>query len=97
MSGAKRALWDDFCRTQRVAERAVPLFAATAGAVIARPYGRDNRLILQRSPQMEALLIAETTTLLRDLCWLKKRPSASRGAPGGLLGATTARHRVARP
>lgn len=65
MSG--QTLWDSFCERFGVIESSVPLFAMTAnGLVQTRKIGKDGRQVLLRSPEMEALIIRETRTLLDD-------------------------------
>lgn len=62
---AKRQIWDDFCRKHAVADRGVPLFALAAdGSVATACYGRDQRLLLTRAPEMEAMLIATVEKIL---------------------------------
>jgi len=61
----KLALWDGFCREHRVRESGVPLFACdSAGKVVAAPFGKDGRMILQRSSEMEALVVREVRKIL---------------------------------
>jgi hypothetical protein len=64
---AKARLWDRFCEEQGVLSDAVPLFATDAeGGVLSAPYGKDRRLLLQRSPQIDALIIQEVEKVLED-------------------------------
>ena len=56
---AKVTLWKSFTDAHKIAERSVPLFDIKDGHVTVIPYGRDDRTVLKRSPQME--------TLMRDL------------------------------
>lgn len=65
-SARKLALWDNFCREHRVAECSVPLFATSGGSVSVKSYGRDGRTLLERSPEFDRLVIAETGKVLRD-------------------------------
>lgn len=53
---AKVKMWHDYSATHKIAEQCVPLFNLSDGYVSVIPYGRDKRLVLQRSPQMEALM-----------------------------------------
>lgn len=53
---AKIKLWKRFTDAHKVAERSVPLFDMKDGQVTVMPYGRDDRLVLKRSTQMEALM-----------------------------------------
>jgi hypothetical protein len=62
----KLAIWDAFCREHRILECSVPLFAADGSAVTVRPLGIGGRPVLARSPEMEALVIAETNKVLAD-------------------------------
>ncbi len=60
MSEQKLALWDRFCTEHRIQETGVQLFASDDSARVASaPFGKDGRLILRRSPEMEALVIRE--------------------------------------
>jgi hypothetical protein len=52
----KQELWLDFIAANRVIEDSVPLFATEGNRVKTVPYGRDGRPVLQRSPEMEALM-----------------------------------------
>lgn len=65
----KLALWDRFCAEHQIGEAGVPLFACgDRGRVASAPFGRDGRLILQRSPEMEALILREVgKTLSADI------------------------------
>ena len=60
-------VWNKFCQRFKVVEQGVPLFATDAVGVVAhRMLGRDSRPILMRSPEMEALILAETAKLVGD-------------------------------
>ena len=52
----KIELWESFARAHKIAEQSVPLFEINGGCVTVIPYGRDGRLVLKRSNQMEALM-----------------------------------------
>ncbi len=62
----KLVIWDAFCREHHVLESSVPLFATDGVAVAVRPLGIRGRSVLARSPEMEALVIAETNKVLAD-------------------------------
>jgi hypothetical protein len=53
---AKSRLWTDFVIHHRLAEDCVPLFDVAFGQVNVRPYGRDSRLVLKRSTEMDSLM-----------------------------------------
>ena len=60
-------VWNKFCQRFKVVEQSVPLFATGANGVVAhRMLGRASRPILMRSPEMEALILAETAKLVED-------------------------------
>ena len=62
---AKREIWNAFCRDHNVAERSVPLFAHAAdGSVETAVYGRDQRPLLTRSREMEAMVIETVERIL---------------------------------
>ena len=64
-SASKLSLWDRFCAEHRIAERGVPLFAATSdGSVEVFPYGRDGRPMLRRSVAMEAMVVETVDAVL---------------------------------
>ena len=59
MSDAQRSklnLWMDFLATNKVDENSVPLFATEGEVVATMAYGRNGRLVLKRSPEMDALM-----------------------------------------
>ena len=66
MSSGRDRLWDAFCEAHGVLSRGVPLFAEDEGRVRSAPYGRDGRLVLCRSAEMEALLVREVELVLAD-------------------------------
>ena len=53
---AKLNLWMDFLATNKVDENSVPLFATESEVVATMTYGRNGRLVLMRSPEMDALM-----------------------------------------
>ena len=53
---AKVALWNAFVASHRISEECVPLFEVCDGRVQTMPYGRNERIILERSSQMDALM-----------------------------------------
>ncbi|WP_313706128.1 hypothetical protein [Massilia sp.] len=60
MTEQKQALWDRFCAEHRIVEASVPLFLCDDnGRAASVPFGKDGRLILRRSPEMEALIVRE--------------------------------------
>jgi hypothetical protein len=64
-SAAKLSLWDRFCAEHRIADRGVPLFAATSdGSVEVFPYGRDGRPMLRRSATMDAMVVETVDAVL---------------------------------
>jgi hypothetical protein len=64
-SEQKLALWDRFCAEHQIAEAGVPLFASDSdGRVASTSFGRDGRLVLRRSPEMEALIVREVRKIL---------------------------------
>lgn len=54
--GSKQALWDDFVSAHQVDQSSVPLFAIENGLVTSFAYGRDQRLMLKRSAEMNTLM-----------------------------------------
>lgn len=61
----KLALWETFCSRHAIAYGGVPLFATDGeGRVRSAPYGRDGRVILQRAPEMETLLVGQVERVL---------------------------------
>jgi hypothetical protein len=62
----KLRLWQDFAVAHRIAEQCVPLFNISDGCVTVIPYGRDNRRVLQRSRQMEAMMRKLGQTLINE-------------------------------
>jgi hypothetical protein len=67
MADNKLDLWERFCQEHRVFETGVPLFASdAAGRVISTSFGKDARLILRRSDEMEALVLREVDRVLSD-------------------------------
>lgn len=65
MNEQKLVLWDRFCAEHGILENGVPLFVRDdEGRVVTAPFGKDGRLILQRSPEMEALVVREVGKIL---------------------------------
>lgn len=59
-------LWNEFCRDYNVAESGVPLFETQNRKVNVMPYGTNNRKVLKRSVEMDALVISEVEKVIRD-------------------------------
>jgi len=59
-------LWNHFCAAHGVLEGAVPLFECDGPYVSAFPYGKNHRLILKRSDQMDSLVIREVEKVISD-------------------------------
>ncbi len=55
-TSSKLNLWQNFLVSNRVDEESVPLFVPKAGIAETMPYGRDGRLVLRRSPEMDSLM-----------------------------------------
>jgi hypothetical protein len=65
MIQGKLALWDQFCTEHRIRETAVPLFSCdSAERVNSVRFGKNGRLILARSAEMEALVVREVGRVL---------------------------------
>lgn len=62
----KHRLWLDFATQHRIAEDCLPLFDLDGGAVRVKPYGKNQRLVLQRSAQMEAKMRDLGRTLIDE-------------------------------
>ena len=63
----KQAVWDKFCARFNVAESCVPLFATDPdGNVQHKPIGTDQRLILKRSEECDAMILSVTDPLVED-------------------------------
>lgn len=60
------ALWNEFCQIHSVIDSSVPLFELSGDNVSIRPYGKNERLLLQRSQEMDRLVITETNKVLKD-------------------------------
>lgn len=58
--------WNEFCKQYFQNKFAVPLFSTNGKVVDTINYGNDNRIILKRSDQMEALVIEEVSKVLTD-------------------------------
>ncbi|MEI6601438.1 MAG: hypothetical protein WCN21_13235 [Comamonadaceae bacterium] len=62
-------IWNKFCQRLNVVEQCVPLFLADPGGLVAHRWigkGETARPVLMRSPQMEALIVEITRTLVDD-------------------------------
>jgi hypothetical protein len=60
-------VWNKFCQRFNVVEQSVPLFTTDSDGVVAhRMLGRTSRSVLMRSPEMEALILAQTQKLVED-------------------------------
>ena len=55
-NSSKIGLWQSFLASNHVDEESVPLFVSKAGVAETMPYGRDGRLVLRRSPEMDSLM-----------------------------------------
>jgi hypothetical protein len=55
-TNSKLILWQSFLASNRVDEESVPLFVSNGGLAATMPYGRDGRLVLRRSTDMESLM-----------------------------------------
>lgn len=58
------AIWEDFCRQQGVLDNPTPLFATDDSTVRVLPFGAQ--MVLQRSSEMEALVISEASKVVDD-------------------------------
>ena len=63
---SRQTLWIDFCENQKVLKQSVPLFKTDGNQVQLHQHGKDRRLILKRSPEMENMVIAEANKLIKD-------------------------------
>ena len=59
-------LWNEFCNQYFQDKFAIPLFSTDRNLVNTKLYGRNNRILLKRSDQMEALVIEEVNKVLTD-------------------------------
>jgi hypothetical protein len=82
-SDQKVELWQRFCQAQGIRTGAVPLFETAEGLhVVSRQLGRDGRLVLQRSNEMESMIISKVNSVLAPaslnegllymMCWLRE-------------------------
>lgn len=62
----KHFFWDDFCDKNEILGEGVPLFECDGMHTEVFSYGKDNRLILKRSQEMEALVDRSTLQGKRD-------------------------------
>ncbi|MCZ7834981.1 hypothetical protein [Atlantibacter hermannii] len=67
--GQRKALWDDFCRSQQVIENSTHLFDTDHESYVrVRQLGKaSSRKILSRSELMEARVISQTNILIEDI------------------------------
>jgi hypothetical protein len=66
VSEKARLIWETFCEEQGIARAAVPLFAATDGRVEVQRIGTDQRPVLCRSSEMEAMVEREAGLVVED-------------------------------
>ena len=66
MSSYKQDIWDSFCNRNQIAETGVNLFAQTDDIVNVIEIGKKKRFVLERSQDMETLVIAEVRKVLED-------------------------------
>jgi len=59
-------LWEEFCTDYQILEASVPLFELSGATVKTATFGQNKRLLLQRSNQMEFLIIQEVGKVLLD-------------------------------
>jgi len=63
----KQAIWDKFCSRFSIPETSVQLFATDAkGNVQHKPVGKDQRPILKRSDECDAMILSVTDVLVDD-------------------------------
>ena len=63
-TAGRMSLWKAFCRQQRIREEGAPLFATDGRAVRVQPLG--GRIVLERSPEMIALVGEQASKIERD-------------------------------
>ena len=63
---SKSEIWNQFCSKSNVFSGSVPLFKEDSGTVQTFRYGKNERLLLKRSEEMEALLSTQVETLTKD-------------------------------
>ena len=63
---SKSKIWNDFCLKNKVFTNSVLLFEEDSESVQTFRYGKNERLLLKRSEEMEALLSAQVKTLTED-------------------------------
>ena len=67
MPSYKLQTWIDFCKKFRIREYGVPLFRTHDGIAAISKVGRGpGRIFLQRSKQMDKLIVAEVRKVIRD-------------------------------
>ena len=74
MPSYKLKLWIDFCNRFRIRENGIPLFHNDNGTVAISKVGRGTgRKVLQRSSQMEDLVIKEVRKVIQDYSGMQHR------------------------
>lgn len=66
MEQAKIALWQRFCNNYMSDNLGIPLFKTNNNIVSIKEYGKDNRLILERSEEMDNFIIDEVEKVIND-------------------------------
>ena len=66
MSSYKKDIWNSFCNRYQIAETGVNLFAQNNDDVNVIEIGKKKRFVLERSKDMETLVIAEVSKVLKD-------------------------------
>lgn len=66
MDQKKLKLWNNFCHRYFDSKLGIPLFSTNENIVNIKKYGKNDRLILQRSEEMENLVIEEVSKVIQD-------------------------------
>ena len=66
MSHYKQEIWNSFCKRYQVKDTGVPMFSINDGAVSIIKIGKNDRMVLKRSQDMETLIITEVSKVLED-------------------------------
>ena len=66
MSSYKKKVWNNFCRIHNIANDCVSLFNVKNDTVNVIEVGTNNRRVLERSPEMESLVINEVNKVIAD-------------------------------
>lgn len=66
MKTYQEKVWDNFCSRYGVADRGVPLFEVNNDIVNVNEIGKNRRLVLKRSNEMESNVIQEVRKVLSD-------------------------------